>query len=408
MDKMKNCLPPKSAHIRSMLRTRVLCTQVYLMVGARICRRVSARIKFGLLLAFISFFNAGCWDVLDIEKRDLITGMALDLTSDGQVQLTAQIPIPKLMLPNVTPAKPEENFYTISVQGASTFEAFALFQTKTPGHIDIIKTNTILFSEEIAKKGISPYLDTIARMPKFPTKANLMITKGHPGLLLKQKVAVTTLPSFYLMYFFESPQKSGMVYPMKLWRFLYKLDSPAIDPYLPVLDYNSEEKVFLPAGLAALSGDTLAAYLSPEESKIFGLLSEESGEVTLSTQWRKGRVISIRHVNNRLNYQWLPPRMLRIKMKATGYLLEETGATLPLTPSDLSEMEKALAKKVKSQAEELIKRLQTVNSDPIGLGRVVRAKERQKWSESYWRKLYPSLQIRVDVDFTITRSGQQN
>jgi spore germination protein len=210
------------------------------------------------------------------------------------------------------------------------------------------------------------------------------------------------------MHFFESSHKSGMAYPMKLWRFLYQLDSPAIDPYLPVLNYNPEEKVFLPAGLAVLSGDTLAAYLSPEESKIFGLLSKENREVILSTEWRKGRLISLRHVNNSLKYQWLPPRILKIKMKATGYLLEETGATLPLTPNHLWEMEKDLAEKVKKRAEALIKRLQAVNSDPIGLGRIVRAKERQKWSVSYWRKIYPSLEIQVEVDFTITRSGQQN
>lgn len=136
---------------------------------------------------------------MDIEKRDLITGLALDLTVDGQVLLTAQIPIPKLTLPNVSPANPEENFYTVSVQGASTPEAFGLFQTKTPGQIDTIKkTNVLLFGERVVKKGISPYLDTIARMPKFPMKANLMISKGDPGDLLKQEVATATLPSWIL------------------------------------------------------------------------------------------------------------------------------------------------------------------------------------------------------------------
>ena len=346
--------------------------------------------------------------MLDIEKRDLITGLALDLTADGQVVLTAQLPIPKVTLPNIWTANPEDSFYTISAQGASTLEAFSHFETKTPGHVDTLKTNILLFGERVVEKGITPYLDTIARMPKFPVKSNLMIVRGDPGRLLKQEVAAAILPSFYLMYFFETPQKSGMVYPMKLWRFYYKLDSPAIDPYLPVLDYHTEEKVFLPAGLAALSGDTLAAYLSPEESKIFGLLSEEDEEVVLSTEWREGRTISIRYANNRVTYQWLPPRVIYIHMKARGYLLEETGATLPLTPSHLRQIETALADKVKSQAEELIRKLQAVNSDLIGLGRIVRAKERQKWSETYWRKLYPRLEIRVNVDFSITRSGRLN
>lgn len=235
-----------------------------------------------------------------------------------------------------------------------------------------------------------------------------MIVRGDPGQLLREEVAAAILPSFYLKHFFEAPQKSGMVYPMKLWRFYYKLDSPAIDPYLPVLDYHPEEKVFLPAGLAALSGDTLATYLSPEESKIFGSLSEEDEEVVLSTEWHEGRFISIRYVNKRVTYQWLPPHIINIHMKANGYLLEETGATLPLTPGHLRKIEAALASKVKSQAEELIRRLQAVNSDLIGLGRIVRAKERQKWSETHWRKLYPTLEIRVNVDFTITRSGRLN
>lgn len=370
--------------------------------------RGSTRLKFCLLLACISLYNAGCWDVMDIEKRDLITGLALDLTTDGQVILTAQIPIPKVTLPNISTVNPKANFYTISALGASTLEAFSLFQTKTPGHVSTLKTNVLLFGERVVKKGLTPFLDTIARIPKFPIKANLMIVRGDPGQLLREEVAAAILPSFYLKHFFEAPQKSGMVYPMKLWRFYYKLDSPAIDPYLPVLDYHPEEKVFLPAGLAALSGDTLATYLSPEESKIFGSLSEEDEEVVLSTEWHEGRFISIRYVNKRVTYQWLPPHIINIHMKANGYLLEETGATLPLTPGHLRKIEAALASKVKSQAEELIRRLQAVNSDLIGLGRIVRAKERQKWSETHWRKLYPTLEIRVNVDFTITRSGRLN
>jgi|GEM_PF-735593 len=365
---------------------------------------IKALLIWSLLLPVLS----GCWDVVDIEKRELLTGLALDLTENSRVLLTAQIPVPRLILPSSEDPSSDQNFYTLSVQGATTLEAFNKFKSKTSGQIDTIKTNILIIGEKIAARGVKPYLDTIGRMPKFPVNSHLLLSRGEPGSLLQKEVASKTLPTFYLRDFLNLMNKRETVHPVKLWNFFYKLDNSAIDPFLPVLYYDSGEKIFILAGLAAFSGDKLAVFLTPEESKIYGILSSEQAEITLFTQWQKARFICVRYINSRVVYEWSPPQTIMIHLTAAGYLMEETGATLPLIPDHISKMEKALARQIKEDAEKLIRRLQAANSDLIGLGRVVRANHEGKWTEEYWRKLYPTLQIEVKVDFNLTRTGRLN
>lgn len=64
MNKTRNYYPPGNVRIQSVLRTHLYSARGYLMIGLQIYRRVSIRIKLGLLLVFISFLPQAvgmCW-----------------------------------------------------------------------------------------------------------------------------------------------------------------------------------------------------------------------------------------------------------------------------------------------------------------------------------------------------------
>lgn len=360
-----------------------------------------------LLLLGLSALLSGCWDAEEIEQRSLVTGFALDLTGEDELLLTAQLPIPGEMLPAGIRGDEEKSFYTVSAAASSTLEALGRIRVKIPGTLETIQTQVILIGEKVAEKGIIPYLDTFSRMPKLPSNAYLILTREEAGRLLEQKTSPQRLPVFYLSNFFDVLTSQGAIYPMTLWRFLQRLDSPAADPYLPVITYDSAEEVFLLAGLAALSHDRLGALLNLEETKIFALLSGGTADF-LSFPWREDKRVTFRYVRNRIKYRWERPDTIRIMVNSECYLMEETGVTIPLTPALLAEMEIKFAEDLENRARDVIRRLQKANSDPLGLGRVVRANHAGKWSAEDWRRLYPRLQIKVEFDLNINRTGLLN
>lgn len=367
---------------------------------------MSHHCKISFLLGlFLSLGLAGCWDAEEIETKTFTSGLALDFDAEGQVKLTAQIPIPELMLPAASHPGPAKNFYMITAQGRTSLEALDRLSTKTPGTLGTIQTKVIIINQQIAQEKPITLLDPFVRMNIFPANTFLLVTKEDAGQLLGQTLSSHILPSFYLVGIFQKANKQEFVYPMPFWQFLARIDDPGIDPYLPLITYEQEEKVYLLAGLGVFSGQRLVSFLSPEEAKIFGLLSAKQGDIMLSFPWRENRRVAVRHLRSRAKLRWEDSNTISILLNITGYLMEETGATIPLTPALLQEMEDKFAGNIKNEAEALLQSLQAVNSDPLGLGRFARWHLPGKISEQEWRTLYPTLPLKVEVRFTFTSTG---
>lgn len=49
--------------------------------------------------------------------------------------------------------------------------------------------------------------------------------------------------------------------------------------------------------------------------------------------------------------------------------------------------------------------MQKINSDPIGIGDLVRAKHSDYWKMVDWYKVYPKAKLHAHVNFKISRSS---
>ena len=208
------------------------------------------------------------------------------------------------------------------------------------------------------------------------------------------------------MDFFSKDSKKGLSIPIQLWQFLQRMDNPAIDPYLPVIYYEPDEQTFLITGIAAFHHDRLALTLTPDETKIFGLLSGCTENASFDFPWSENRKVGFNFLKTKVKYIWNESDTIQIRVKAEGYFLEDTGKTEPITDKKLDRYEKIITRNLERQANRLIQKLQQANTDILGLGRAVRAKKYGKWSDSWWRSKYPQLNIHVQVEFKLSRSGR--
>ncbi len=363
------------------------------------------KVLFPFILAGLLFLG-GCWDVEEVEKKSLITAIGIDAVLNNQLLLTLQLPNPGAIIHSGSQASQKKLFYTISTTASTTLGACTDLEAKTSDTLDTAQTKVIIFGRKLAETGLAPHLDCFGRFPKINPQAILAMAEPDAGSLLKMEVAQEMLPGLYIMDYFTKDSKKGASHPITLWQFLQKMDSPTIDPFLPIIRYDRDERTFNISGIAAFRHDRLAFTLSPEETKLFGLLNSGLENAAFIFPWDENRKIGFHFTRSKVKSSWEPPNTIRLKVKVEGYFLEDTGNIKPLTDKALSRYEKMVAKNLAQQSQTLLQKLQQAKTDLLGMGKVVRAKTPGKWSAAWWRKKYPQIRIKVQFEFEMSRSGR--
>src|SRR5699024_522352 len=67
---------------------------------------------------------------------------------------------------------------------------------------------------------------------------------------------------------------------------------------------------------------------------------------------------------------------------------------------------KAIEKEIKQQYEQLLAKLQKLNTDPFGYGQIYKTKKRDgRLTESEWRDKFPDITVDVDVNVNVNHKG---
>ena len=69
------------------------------------------------------------------------------------------------------------------------------------------------------------------------------------------------------------------------------------------------------------------------------------------------------------------------------------------------EIERQAERLLKRDMENLIAKLQRLNTDPLGFGGKLRIANPREWENIDWNKVYPTADIRVTTSFTVKETG---
>ncbi|WP_201007521.1 Ger(x)C family spore germination protein [Paenibacillus glycanilyticus] len=357
-----------------------------------------------IILLTICCLLTGCEESNVIEKLAVLEAGAYDL-SDGDENPI----ITTVLFPTVT-KEGKFDTMTLTANGKSIHDTFLKVQNLT--NLKIVGGQaTILFGEELAKKGIINVVKQLRRDPEIGTRVKFAIVEGTAGKLLEKKFHSIEDNAEFLYMFLEREGKQNKVLVTNQYRFLRDYYDDGIDPVLPVLSYEGETIGL--KGLGALKGDQYVELLNLSETQILNYLIGDirNGKlmINLSDVQSGGNYqISLSSVNSDID------KKINITNMNVELILDLKGSVLEYTGSmDISKekyqrlLEEQIQEYIITNSENLIAKLQKYQTDPIGIGKIVRNHlTYEKWNNMKWNSTYSTLNIKVKAHVNLINTGK--
>lgn len=346
---------------------------------------------FIVLFIFITSILTGCVRTKVLDDLHLDSAIGYDFVDQNLIQATVVVPIY-----NSDKSISSETFTETS---SLSKEILVKIDTKSPKTIETGKLELLLFSNELARKGIFELVDNFQRDPNVTTNLLLAVIDGEAKELLTTPFKNEDT-GIHISEIIEQNTNVGLLPKKDLHRFMFDYYSTGKDPYLPILKL-VEDQVEV-SGIALFDQDILVGQIDFGELFVFTVLAETSKngsyKVRNDTYVRNlGSKRKFLVSNNETNPE------ITITIQLEGIIRQHSGEKIPHKKL-YEKIGKQMEQDLKEQAEMMIKKFQALKVDPLGLGEQVRSRTRN-WDEKKWNDMYPTINVKVKVDVKILESG---
>lgn len=359
-----------------------------------------ATIAVTLLGALV--LTAGCWDQNILERVGVTIAIGLDQGPDDTFLLTASNPVIE------TGAK--EKVEVISTVGHDARQIRENLRRRAGRPVVGGKIQEVIFGEDLARKGISPYLEIFRRDPVNQYLAWLLVTeeKAQSLLQLGGELKDKPMPGFYLNQLVESAVEAGEAPETRVYQFVTLLLSPGIDPVAPLI--RADKKDIQLVGAALFHGDRMTGKLDATQTTLLSLMTGASldGRLTLPLHEKSGKqYITVHIVNNSRKIEQKlvrgrPSYKLQLQLQVE---LEEFHSDKLFDAKKVRLLEGELNRAIAGECRRVFKILQKARCDALGLGLRARINWFDRYSKWDWDKLYPQITAGITVQTTIQSSG---
>jgi spore germination protein KC len=369
------------------------------------------RCKWLLIWLFVLITScSGCWDVEDINNRAIVLGLGLDVTPEGRIRVSAQVPIVMDMhAPTVRggqePAKP---FQIVSGESDTSFGAVPELQSKTIRSLFYGQLQAVIISVDLARHGLKPLVDFLDRHPKIPPQAWIILSKDRAEDILNTPVFSKEITGISIHDFLHSISKADLMYVLKETEIIKAFTTGLEDAYMPFIATDPVKKEYIINGLGVFHQDRMVGELSDNETRMFGFLAGKTNNAYPSIPLDNVNKATFRQVKARTKIKAISKGNrieFLIKSRAKGYLVEMTNAKTNLDIKDIKEIEEKTERVIKAEMMKTIRHLQEVNSDILGFGELVRATQPEVWRRINWDREFPHVQVKINFKFNIERTG---
>jgi spore germination protein len=366
--------------------------------------------KIIALFLISSLFLTGCWDQRVFEEVGFLLSFAMEEADDGNLLITCAYPViggTEMGAVDIISTKA-----TIIRGGRSNFRRMA------PKQIEGGKIQTVLISDSLAKNGIHDLLELFQRDVTLPAVAFIAIVEGSPHEFLTKAEKFKTKPrvSFYLYSLLEDNVKTSNIPNTKVFDFDINFFAPGLDPIVPMVKV--ENDLIKITGCALFSGDRMTGKLENKETNILiGMMGQlkhtdfifEGSEFSDKDGDKSGVAVTLLKpkikINIDFNEEGIPIIEINMKYKCN---IDEFEWDDTMDAKVQKDLEKKFGEQLGSMSEDVMKKLQEANCDPIGIGDLVRAKHYDYWKSIDWTEMYQAANIKVNVEAEVGNVGVIN
>jgi spore germination protein len=364
--------------------------------------------KVTVLIAICCLFLTGCGRTSNIiEDLGIIQSVAFDTSESKENPLKTTVLFPTVSKEGTFDTQ------TLTANGKSSHDTFIKLQNLT--NLKLVSgQNTILFGEELSKKGLINVVETFTRDPEFGARVKFAIVEGKGEELLKKKLPSIPDNAEYLYTFIEKLGNQNKVLHTNKYRFLRDYYDDGIDPVLPIFSYKGDNIEL--KGLGSFKGDQYVTRLTLSETQILNFLSGDinNGNLMININDEKSgehEQLLLRNINSnndkKVNTSISKNMTVEVIVDLKGGVLEYTGET------DLSEekyqrqLEKQVENYLITNSIKLLTKLQKYQTDPVGIGTLVRNRlSYERWNKKKWEKIYSTLNFKVKVNVDLVNTGK--
>ncbi|REE69708.1 spore germination protein [Paenibacillus taihuensis] len=365
---------------------------------------MQSKVIIVITMCCLTVFVAGCGESNAIEKLAVVEAGAYDLSEGSENPITTTV-----LFPTVTK---EGKFDTMALtaKGKSIHDTFLKVQNLTSLKI-VGGQGTILFGEDLAKKGLINVVKSLRRDPEIGIRVKFAMVEGNAGKLLEKKFPSIEDNAEFIYLFLERAGWQDKVLFTNQYRFLRDYYDDGIDPVLPVFSYEGDTIGL--KGVGTFKGDRYVTLLTFSETQILNYLigNIKNGRLMIAMndlEPGQNYQLSLSNINSD-NDKIINTKNMQaeIKVKLKASVLEYTGTMDISKEKYQKQLEGQIEKYLTTNSEKLIAKLQQSQSDPIGIGKVVRNHlTYERWKSMNWNKTYSNMSIKVQVKVELTNSGK--
>jgi spore germination protein len=363
---------------------------------------VRSRKNYLFLACLLCLSLAGCTRANIIDQLTIIHVYGFDLDEKGYTVNTA-------LYPQHTKSRGDESIQLLSEKApyGSLIPQRMDKLTSTPTKIS--KIRVLVLGRKFAEAGITNQVKRFITTPQLGTNIQIVVSEGTAAealKTLKKRGELTLMDQIR-----HNMEHRGMP-NMNLHIFLNHFFGEGLDAYTPIVSVHKHGlKV---DGLALFKDDKFKYSLKEKQTFIFTVLQNVRQQGTYKIEVKeKGKkdTIIVSGYKSRKNWDFVgthqhPRLKLTLNLVWTANQYPEWMDVSK--PEDLDKLKKIIEKDIKKETEKLLTTLEKHEVDPLGIGNIVRSRDR-KWDEkTFYEKKYPNLPIEVTVHAKIIHTGLES
>lgn len=277
------------------------------------------------------------------------------------------------------------------------------------------KIQQIVFSEELARKGIHNILEVFERDPTNPALAWVVVSESSPRELFEKALKFKDKPrvAIYINQLLEGEEKSSYIPNTKVYDFDINYFIPGLDPITPIIKLTPNDIQIV--GTALFHDDRMVGKIDTQST---ALLLAIKGMMK-STEYISLVPKNIKEINSPKNHMAV---IIKTAKRKISVRIDKGKPVVDITLDfktnideyewddvanevEIKQLEEYLAQNIEAQCMELLQYTQEVGSDPIGIGDMVRAWHNKYWESVDWREVYGDIAFNVKARVKIQQYG---
>lgn len=392
-----------------------------------------------IVLLIVGF--ASCKDAQEPETLGYVVAIGIDLpdTDEEGYNITLQFANPDKISGGSSESGGqggEESIENISVVAPGIYPAINIANHIISKKFVLSHTKLIVFSDEVAKRGVGEFLETVNRNGDIRPNIYFAVSKGQAKDFLEEVNPKTEVnPVRYYTMIFETDYSGFIPQNMSgdFYLFHNSDEKSTVMPICSVLEgdgkrdysdsgYQYETQDFVAgeipttsreiqvAGMAVFEDGKKTAEIGDIKTEIFNVLTGEYQSSYVSYFWEKADTpVTVTQMQKKKPKIKVSTQSEIPKISITVYLEAEllSGTQNGIIEDELEAFSKEAGTEIKRQAEEFLYETKVLGTDVTGFGSYAKRnfKNIKEFRKYNWKEKYRNAEIDVKVQFSVRRTG---